>query len=160
MVGHRRHCGLVGSYSSVRWRHLLDTRLRYHLCAPSKSCLSPIPISTKLTNNPLPQDKTDDVHVGIRSTALLFRSSTKPILSTLSAASVACIAGAGYVCAAGLPFFAGTALAGAQLARVVLRTDYASRASCWAGFVGCGWAGFWVWMGALADFLMLGTGLW
>lgn len=106
------------------------------------------------------QDKSDDVHAGIRSTALLFGSATQPVLSALSVGSIACIASAGYISAMGVPFYAGTALAGAQLARVLLKTDYGSRASCWAGFVGCGWAGFWVWMGALVDFLLLGTGLW
>ena len=150
---------LVCCYTAVCRRDLLDTCLRHYLCAPG-SHLSLFPPCSQETINLSSQDKSDDVNVGIRSTALLFGDSTRPVLSALSAASIACIAGAGYVTAAGVPFFVGTALAGAQLARVVFRTDYGSRASCWAGFVGCGWAGFWVWMGALADFLMLGTGLW
>lgn len=65
------------------------------------------------------------------------------------------IAYAGLLNAQGLPFYAGTALAGAQLARVLWTTDFDVRASCWKGFVGCGWAGFWVWMGALVDYALL-----
>jgi 4-hydroxybenzoate polyprenyltransferase len=62
---------------------------------------------------------------------------------------------AGFLNSHGLPFFLGTGLAGIQLARVLSRTDFDDRASCWKGFTGCGWAGFWVWMGALSDYMML-----
>ena len=66
-----------------------------------------------------------------------------------------CITLAGYLNGHGAPFFLGTALAAAQLARVVHGTDFNDRASCGRGFVACGWAGFWVWMGALGDFVWL-----
>jgi len=105
------------------------------------------------------QDKTDDITVGIRSTALLFGTQTRPILSALSASSLSLITYAGYFNGQGLPFYAGTALAGAQLARVLWTTDLDVRASCWRGFVGCGWAGLWVWVGALADYVLLTTGV-
>lgn len=98
------------------------------------------------------QDKVDDVNVGIRSTALRFGANTRPILSGLSAATLASIGTAGFMTGSGLPYYAGVGLAGLQLARVLRRTDFDSRPSCWSGFVGCGWAGFWVWMGALADY--------
>jgi 4-hydroxybenzoate polyprenyltransferase len=101
------------------------------------------------------QDKMDDVRVGIRSTALLFGEHTRSILTAFSASSVGCIALAGYLNAHGTPFFLGTALAAAQLARVVHRTDFDDRTSCGRGFVACGWAGFWVWMGALGDYIWL-----
>jgi 4-hydroxybenzoate polyprenyltransferase len=45
-----------------------------------------------------------------------------------------------------------------QLARIIYRTDFDSRSSCWKGFVGCGWAGFWTWMGALGDYTLLISG--
>ncbi|KAF8974354.1 hypothetical protein BDZ97DRAFT_1773169 [Flammula alnicola] len=75
------------------------------------------------------QDKLDDVQVGIRSTALL--------LGPREA------------------FYLGVGLATLQLARVLYRTDFDNRPSCWKGFVGCGWAGFWIWMGAVGDYVML-----
>ncbi|CAL1701470.1 unnamed protein product [Somion occarium] len=105
------------------------------------------------------QDKTDDVTVGIRSTALLFGQNTLPILSALSASSISFITVAGYMNSQTLPFYAGVTLAAVQLARVLKNTDFDSRPSCWKGFVGCGWAGFWVWMGALTDYVLLASGV-
>lgn len=93
--------------------------------------------------------------MGIRSTALLFGEHTRPILSALSVSSLSLISYAGYLNAQGLPFYAGVGLGALQLARVLRNTDFDDRPSCWKGFVGCGWAGFWVWMGALADYTLL-----
>jgi len=101
------------------------------------------------------QDKDDDIQIGVRSTALLFGEYTRPILSGLSATSISLITYAGYLNGQGLPFYVGTGLAAVQLARVLARTNFDDRPSCWTGFVGCGWAGFWVWMGALADYILL-----
>jgi 4-hydroxybenzoate polyprenyltransferase len=101
------------------------------------------------------QDKADDVRVGIRSTALLFGEHTRSILSAFSASSIGCIALAGYLNAQGVPFFLGTGLAAAQLARVIRRTEFDDRASCGKGFIACGFAGFWIWMGALGDYVWL-----
>ncbi|OCH90722.1 4-hydroxybenzoate polyprenyl transferase [Obba rivulosa] len=101
------------------------------------------------------QDKDDDVQVGVRSTALLFGEYTRPILSGLSATSISLITYAGYLNGQGLPFYVGTGLAAIQLARVLARTDFNDRSSCWEGFVGCGWSGFWIWIGALADYILL-----
>jgi len=55
----------------------------------------------------------------------------------------------------GAPFYCGITLASIQLARVLYKTNFESRPSCWRGFAGCGWAGFWIWMGALADYTLL-----
>ncbi|OBZ76775.1 4-hydroxybenzoate polyprenyltransferase, mitochondrial [Grifola frondosa] len=101
------------------------------------------------------QDKTDDINVGIRSTALLFGKNTRPILSALSVSSISLITYAGLLNGQGTPFYLGVGLAAAQLARVLVRTDFDDRASCWKGFQGCGWAGFLIWMGALADYTLL-----
>ena len=106
------------------------------------------------------QDKADDREIGIGSTALLFGDRSRQILSACSVTSIACVAYAGIANGQGPLFFTGVGLAAAQLARVVKRTDFDNEQSCWDGFVGCGWSGFWVWMGALADFLVLGTSLW
>ncbi|RDB22624.1 4-hydroxybenzoate polyprenyltransferase, mitochondrial [Hypsizygus marmoreus] len=101
------------------------------------------------------QDKSDDVHAGIRSTALLFGEHTRPILSGLSFSTIALISYAGYLNAHGPSFYLGVGLASMQLARVLYRTNFDNRPSCWKGFVGCGWSGFWIWMGALGDYAML-----
>lgn len=105
------------------------------------------------------QDKIDDINVGIHSTALLFGEQTRPILGALSASTVSLIGLAGILNAHGVPFYLGLGLGAAQLARVLWETDFESRPSCWQGFVGCGWSGFWIWMGALADYAVLISGL-
>ncbi|KAF8579327.1 4-hydroxybenzoate polyprenyl transferase [Ramaria rubella] len=101
------------------------------------------------------QDKLDDVQVGIRSTALLFGEHTRPILSALSVSTISFLALAGYMNTSGIPFYAGIGIAGVQLARVLYETNFDSRESCWRGFMGCGWAGFWIWMGTLGDYITL-----
>lgn len=101
------------------------------------------------------QDKVDDAQVGIRSTALLFAEQSRPILTGLSASSLSLISYAGYLNSQGEAFYLGVGLATIQLARVLYRTDFNDSPSCWKGFVGCGWAGFWIWMGALGDYAVL-----
>ncbi|KAF9075998.1 4-hydroxybenzoate polyprenyl transferase [Rhodocollybia butyracea] len=98
------------------------------------------------------QDKKDDVTAGIRSTALLFGSQSRLILSGLSVSSMSFIALAGYLNAQTAPFYLGVGLATIQLAHVLVRTDFHNRESCWKGFVGCGWSGFWIWAGTLTDY--------
>ncbi|KIM46021.1 hypothetical protein M413DRAFT_441090 [Hebeloma cylindrosporum] len=101
------------------------------------------------------QDKVDDVQVGIRSTALLFAEQSRPILTGLTASTLSLISYAGDINSQGEAFYLGLGLATIQLARVLYRTDFNNRPSCWKGFVGCGWAGFWIWMGTLGDYVML-----
>jgi hypothetical protein len=139
---------------SLRWRSDMDTRLRQHICPPGVHLLSNEVDMPHCKLNPH-QDKADDICAGIHSTALLFGDRTRPILSGLSLSSLSLLSYAGYINVQGMPFFAGVGLAGVQLARVLYRTDFDDRSSCWGGFVGCGWAGFWVWMGALVDYMAL-----
>ncbi|TMW65116.1 hypothetical protein Poli38472_009283 [Pythium oligandrum] len=62
------------------------------------------------------QDKNDDRHIGVRSTALLFGDNTKPILNAFSAAAVAGFGTAGYMVGLDWPFYAGLAGGAAHLA--------------------------------------------
>ncbi|RXW24633.1 hypothetical protein EST38_g1214 [Candolleomyces aberdarensis] len=98
------------------------------------------------------QDKSDDVHAGIKSTALLFGDHSRSILTGLSASTISLVSYAGYLNHHTETFYAGVTLAALQLGRILYRTDFNDRASCWKGFVGSGWAGFWIWMGAFADY--------
>ncbi|KAJ2916474.1 hypothetical protein MD484_g3892, partial [Candolleomyces efflorescens] len=98
------------------------------------------------------QDKKDDVHAGIKSTALLFGDHSRSILTGLSASTISLVSYAGYLNQHTEAFYAGVALAALQLGRILYRTDFNDRPSCWKGFVGSGWAGFWIWMGAFADY--------
>ncbi|KAF8547580.1 hypothetical protein OG21DRAFT_1527068 [Imleria badia] len=97
------------------------------------------------------QDKTDDVKAGICSTALLFGDHTRPILSVLSASSVALVTYTGILNHHGPPFYVGMCLSAAQLALVLRSTDFDSGESCWRGFIHRVGSGFWIWMGALVD---------
>lgn len=133
------------------WYMTVYTRIRLARCFG----LNNIPLTYNMTSSVLSQDKKDDVQVGIRSTALLFGERTRPILSGLSLASLSLITYAGHLNAQGEVFYVGVGLAALQLARIIRRTDFDSRESCWDGFVGCGWAGFWIWMGALGDYANL-----
>jgi 4-hydroxybenzoate polyprenyltransferase len=137
-----------------RW-DLLDTRVRQYIRPSSKP--SSLSVMWPLTFSQC-QDKTDDIHAGIRSTALLFGAHSLPILSGLSLSTLSLVSYAGYLNAQGSPFYLGIGLAAFQLARVLYRTDFDNRPSCWKGFVGCGWAGFWIWMGALGDYALLMSG--
>ncbi|KAG2013475.1 4-hydroxybenzoate polyprenyl transferase [Coprinopsis cinerea AmutBmut pab1-1] len=98
------------------------------------------------------QDKLDDVHAGIKSTALLFADKTRSILTGLSLSSMSLVSYAGYLNHQTEPFYAGVALGLAQLGRILYRTDFEDRKSCWEGFASSGWVGFWIWAGAMADY--------
>ncbi|KZW03692.1 4-hydroxybenzoate polyprenyl transferase [Exidia glandulosa HHB12029] len=100
------------------------------------------------------QDKLDDARVGIRSTALLFGDRSRAILGAFGGSSLALVGLAGYIGASGVPFFLGLGVGAVQTVRALFGTDFDDRASCWRGFVGCGWAGFWIWMGAGADWAL------
>ena len=126
----------------TRWVTSLD--LRHPIILPNSRCH--------------PQDKADDVKIGVRSTALLFGIHTRAVLSVFSASSVSLFALAGYVNAQGLPYFAGVGLAGWYLARVLWRTDFDDRKSCWDGFKACGLAGAALWVGATVDYGMMLAG--
>jgi len=107
------------------------------------------------------QDKSDDVKIGVLSTALLFGEHTRLILSALSAICVGLIGTAGYMTdtlltgVVGVPFYAGLGVGALQLARVLSQTDFDDRASCEKGFEACGWFGFWIWMGAVGNYFYL-----
>ena len=101
------------------------------------------------------QDKTDDVSVGIRSTALLFGERSRVVLVWLSSGFLSLVSFAGMLNEQGAAFYAGVGLAGIQLIRVLRQTTFSSRLSCWKGFTRCGWAGFWIWFGAFGDYILL-----
>jgi 4-hydroxybenzoate polyprenyltransferase len=101
------------------------------------------------------QDKTDDVSVGIRSTALLFGERSRAVLVWLSSGFLSLVSFAGMLNEQGAVFYAGVGFAGIQLIRVLRQTTFNSRSSCWKGFTRCGWAGFWIWFGAFGDYILL-----
>ncbi len=69
------------------------------------------------------QDREDDALIGIKSTALLFRERTKPMLALFYALAVALIALAGWSAGAGLVFALGLLAFAAHLAWQIARLD-------------------------------------
>ncbi|GAA5894843.1 hypothetical protein JCM6882_006692 [Rhodosporidiobolus microsporus] len=99
------------------------------------------------------QDKTDDVHAGVKSTALLFANQTRPILTAFSASFVSLLALSGYLNGQGLPFYAlSVGGAAAHLAWQLRTADLETRESCWAIFKSNRDLGAIVWSGMAIDY--------
>jgi 4-hydroxybenzoate polyprenyltransferase len=80
------------------------------------------------------QDREDDALIGIKSTALLFRERTKPMLAVCYALAVVLIGGAGWSAGAGLVFALGLLAFAAHLAWQVARLDIEDPLQCLAVF--------------------------
>jgi 4-hydroxybenzoate polyprenyltransferase len=76
------------------------------------------------------QDREDDALIGIKSTALLFRERTKPMLASFYALAVALIALAGWSAGAGLVFALGLLVFAAHLAWQIVRLDVDDPINC------------------------------
>jgi len=80
------------------------------------------------------QDREDDALIGIKSTALLFRERTKPMLALFYALAVALIAFAGFSAGAGLIFALGLLAFALHLAWQIARLDVDDPFNCLAVF--------------------------
>jgi 4-hydroxybenzoate polyprenyltransferase len=76
------------------------------------------------------QDREDDALIGIKSTALLFRERTKPMLAICYALAVVLIALAGWRAGAGIIFVVALAAFAAHLGWQVLRLDINDPVNC------------------------------
>jgi 4-hydroxybenzoate polyprenyltransferase len=76
------------------------------------------------------QDREDDALIGIKSTALLFRERTKPMLALFYALAVALIALAGWSAGAGFVFALGLLAFAAHLAWQIARLDVDDPINC------------------------------
>ena len=80
------------------------------------------------------QDREDDALIGIKSTALLFRQRTKPMLAVFYALAVTLIAVSGWSAGAGYVFALGLAAFAAHLAWQIARLDIDDPQNCLAVF--------------------------
>jgi len=80
------------------------------------------------------QDREDDALIGIKSTALLFRERTKPMLALFYALAVALIAFAGFSAGAGLIFALGLLAFALHLTWQIARLDVDDPVNCLAVF--------------------------
>ena len=76
------------------------------------------------------QDREDDMMIGIKSTALLFRERTQPMLAIFYAAAVVLIGLSGWMAGGGIIFIAGMIAFAAHLAWQVVRIDVDDPAHC------------------------------
>lgn len=106
------------------------------------------------------QDKVDDVAAGVKSTALLFAASTKPILSAFSVSFVSLLSLAGHLNAQGVPFYViSVGGAAAHLFNQIRNVDLNSRESCWKTFASNRDLGAIVWGGLGVDYVVKACGL-
>ncbi len=80
------------------------------------------------------QDREDDALIGIKSTALLFRERTKPMLALFYALAVALLAFAGFSAGAGLIFALGLLAFALHLTWQIARLDVDDPVNCLAVF--------------------------
>jgi len=76
------------------------------------------------------QDREDDLMIGIKSTALLFRHNTRPMLAVFYAAAVVLIGWSGLMAGGGVIFLLGIAAFAAHLAWQVWRIDVEDPGLC------------------------------
>jgi 4-hydroxybenzoate polyprenyltransferase len=76
------------------------------------------------------QDREDDALIGIKSTALLFRDKTKPMLAVFYTLAVALLAVAGWGASAGIAFSIGLLAFATHLSWQIRRIDIGDPDSC------------------------------
>src|SRR5690242_16115471 len=80
------------------------------------------------------QDREDDALIGVKSTALLFRERTKPMLAVFYTFAVILIGLAGYLAGGGIVFWLGLAAFAAHLGWQIARLDIGDPDNCLAVF--------------------------
>jgi 4-hydroxybenzoate polyprenyltransferase len=97
------------------------------------------------------QDREDDALIGIKSTALLFRERTKPMLALFYTLAVALIALAGWSAGAGLVFALGLLAFAAHLAWQIARLNVDDPVNCLVVFKSNRDAGLILFVGLMLD---------
>jgi 4-hydroxybenzoate polyprenyltransferase len=97
------------------------------------------------------QDREDDALIGIKSTALLFRERTKPMLALFYTLAVALIALAGWSAGAGFVFALGLLAFAAHLAWQIARLDVDDPVNCLVVFKSNRDAGLILFVGLVLD---------
>jgi 4-hydroxybenzoate polyprenyltransferase len=100
------------------------------------------------------QDREDDALIGVKSTALLFGTHTRPMLAIFYAAAVVLIALAGYLAAASAAFVVGLLVFAGMLAWQVARIDIDDPALCLALFRSNREAGLILFAGLVLDAML------
>lgn len=100
------------------------------------------------------QDRDEDIINGVHSTAVVFGDQIRPILVMFSCALCSLVSYAGVLNGHGIPFFIGVALGAHHLVRIIAKIDFENKESCDAVLINNTWFGFWVWAGAMVDYVV------
>lgn len=138
---------------SIAWTIVYDT-IYAHQVRTLPPSLSTFP------NSCSPQDKVDDIDAGVKSTALLFGASTRPILAAFSTSFVGLLSLSGYLNSQGPAFYLiSVGGAAAHLAWQLRTADLETRESCWKVFKSNRDLGAIVWAGLMVDYGLMATGM-
>lgn len=103
------------------------------------------------------QDKSDDVKVGVKSTALTFGDKTKSYLTAFAVANTACVTTAGIMADCQGPFFVGVAAAASHMAWQIYTVNLDNPTECGDKFRSNWWYGFLIFSGILTEKLLFVT---
>ncbi|XP_074651265.1 4-hydroxybenzoate polyprenyltransferase, mitochondrial-like isoform X2 [Tubulanus polymorphus] len=100
------------------------------------------------------QDKTDDILIGVKSTALKFGEQTKYWVSGFSVAMLGGLVSAGYMCDQTWPFYTAVGIAGAHLAKQIYTLDMDDPDDCFRKFCSNKQLGLWLFGGVVLGTLL------
>lgn len=100
------------------------------------------------------QDRDEDIKNGVHSTAVVFGDQIRPILIMFSCVLSSLVSYAGVLNGQGIPFFIGVALGTYYLVQLIARLDFENKESCDDVLINNTWFGFWVWAGAMVDYVV------
>ena len=100
------------------------------------------------------QDKEDDLHVGVKSTALLLGEKTQFYLVVFYTLTLVAFLAAGLFSAISWPFYCGLGAATTLLLWQIFTVNLANASDCMAKFKNNFWVGFFIFIGILASRLL------
>ncbi|KAG1816462.1 4-hydroxybenzoate polyprenyl transferase [Suillus subaureus] len=100
------------------------------------------------------QDRDEDIINGVHSTAVVFGDQIRPILVMFSCVLYSLVSYAGILNGHSVSFFIGVTLGARHLIRLIARIDFENEESCDAVLINNTWFGFWVWAGAMVDYVV------
>lgn len=102
-------------------------------------------------------DRSDDLQVGIKSSAILFGRHDRLVIGVLQTASLLCLAGAGHAFDLGPTYYASLLVAGALFIYHQMLIRQRDPARCFAAFRHNNYVGMVVFLGVALDFLVSGA---
>eukprot|EP01111_Echinosteliopsis_oligospora_P002356 TRINITY_DN13472_c0_g1_i1.p1 TRINITY_DN13472_c0_g1~~TRINITY_DN13472_c0_g1_i1.p1 ORF type:complete len:179 (+),score=30.58 TRINITY_DN13472_c0_g1_i1:261-797(+) len=100
-------------------------------------------------------DKSDDLFIGVRSTAIKFAEHNRPILAGLSTVCILSFLSAGFLNGLPFPYYMGVGLGAAQLIWQVSTVKFENSEDCMRKFISNKWFGAFIFSGILASNLLV-----